>query len=77
MTQTSITLQDLRERIYVKAKAQPSWRFWARAQKRQGFGWEKWNREFLYGTLHLFNKYKVQYGARPTALAAPLSFLSL
>jgi RNA-directed DNA polymerase len=28
MIKTSINLQDLRRRIYVKAKAEPSWRFW-------------------------------------------------
>ena len=28
MTKTSIDLQDLRRRIYVKAKAETSWRFW-------------------------------------------------
>jgi RNA-directed DNA polymerase len=28
MTKASINLQDLRRRIYVKAKAEPSWRFW-------------------------------------------------
>ena len=28
MTKTPIELQDLRRRIYVKAKAKPSWRFW-------------------------------------------------
>ncbi len=28
MTKASISLQDLRRRIYVKAKAEPSWRFW-------------------------------------------------
>ena len=28
MIKTPINLQDLRRRIYVKAKAEPSWRFW-------------------------------------------------
>ncbi len=28
MTKTPINLQDLRRRIYAKAKAEPSWRFW-------------------------------------------------
>src|SRR5450756_2417048 len=28
MTKASIDLQDLQRRIYAKAKAEPSWRFW-------------------------------------------------
>jgi hypothetical protein len=28
MTKASIDLQDLRRRIYVKAKAETSWKFW-------------------------------------------------
>ena len=28
MTKASMDLQDLRRRIYVKAKAETSWRFW-------------------------------------------------
>ena len=28
MTKASVSLQDLRRRIYVKAKAETTWRFW-------------------------------------------------
>src|ERR1700682_2264363 len=28
MTKTPISLQDLRRRLYIKAKAEPAWRFW-------------------------------------------------
>lgn len=28
MTKTSISLQDLRKRIYIKAKTDKTWRFW-------------------------------------------------
>ena len=28
MTKTSINLQDLRRKIYIKAKADKTWRFW-------------------------------------------------
>ena len=28
MTTAPISLQDLQRRIYVKAKAEPAWRFW-------------------------------------------------
>ena len=33
----------------------------ARACKRQGFGWKRWSREWLYGTLGLFSDYRVSY----------------
>jgi hypothetical protein len=32
----------------------------AHAQKRKGFGWERWNRRWLYDTLGLFNAYRVR-----------------
>ena len=41
----------------------------ARAQKRKGFGWERWSKQWLYGTLKLFNGYGVQYGEPKVALA--------
>ena len=28
MTKAPISLQDLRRRLYIKAKAEPVWRFW-------------------------------------------------
>jgi len=30
-----------------------------RTRKRKGFGWKRWSREWLYGTLGLFNDYRV------------------
>jgi len=33
----------------------------ARASQRRGFGWKRWSKEWLYGTLGLFNKYRVSY----------------
>jgi len=32
----------------------------AQARKRQGFGWKRWNRHWLYDTLGLFNGYRVR-----------------
>jgi RNA-directed DNA polymerase len=30
-----------------------------RARKRQGFGWKRWSRRWLYDTLGLFGHYRV------------------
>jgi RNA-directed DNA polymerase len=35
-----------------------------RARKRQGFGWNRWSRQWLYETVRLFNGYRVNYAAR-------------
>ena len=40
----------------------------AHARKRQGFGWKRWNRRWLYDTLGLFNSYRVR---RVTLKVAP------
>ena len=32
----------------------------AHAQKRRGFGWERWSRPWLYNILKLFNGYRVR-----------------
>jgi RNA-directed DNA polymerase len=32
-----------------------------RARKRQGFGWTRWSRQWLYENLKLFNSYKVRW----------------
>ena len=42
MIKAPMSLQDLRRRIYAKAKAKRSW--W----KRRGLGWKRWSRQ---GTL--------------------------
>jgi RNA-directed DNA polymerase len=36
-----------------------------RARKRRGFGWKRWSSEWLYGTLELFNAYRVLRVAPP------------
>jgi group II intron maturase len=38
-------------------------RHMAQAQRRQGFGWERWSRRWLYDTLKLFNGYRVRHGS--------------
>ena len=32
-----------------------------RAQGRQGFGWKRWSKPWLYNTLGLFNEYQVSW----------------
>jgi RNA-directed DNA polymerase len=41
-----------------------------RARKREGFGWKRWSRRWLYDTLGLFNDYRVRSYVRPKALSA-------
>ncbi len=65
MTKASIDLQGLRRRIYVKAKAEPSWRF-----MRQGFGWNRWSSSSLYETLGLFDEYQICCNVGAKALPA-------
>jgi RNA-directed DNA polymerase len=43
-------------------------RHMGRAQKRKGFGWKRWSRQWLYETLGLFNGYQVR---RPMLKVAP------
>jgi hypothetical protein len=43
----------------------------ARARQRQGFGWKRWRKEWLHGTLGLFHEYRVVYQPRAWA-AAPI-----
>jgi RNA-directed DNA polymerase len=41
----------------------------ARACQRQGFGWKRWSREWMYGTLGLFSEYRVSYRCSDSAVA--------
>jgi RNA-directed DNA polymerase len=43
----------------------------ARACQRQGFGWKRWSREWLYDTLGLFSEYRVSYRCSDSA-AVPI-----
>ncbi len=47
MTKAPVDLQDLRRRVYVKAKAE--------------FGWKRWSRRWMYEALGLFDDYRVRY----------------
>ncbi len=69
MRKTPINLQDLRRRIYAKAKAEPSWRFWAKARQRDDVGWKRWSSCGLYEGLGLFREYRV--GWQPATKASP------
>src|SRR4051795_2251457 len=40
----------------------------ARACQRRGFGWKRWSREWLYGTLGLFKEYRVAYRGSTSAV---------
>ena len=42
-----------------------------RARKRKGFGWKRWSSEWLYGTLGLFNEYRVVRGATSESTSMP------
>jgi hypothetical protein len=53
-------------RDWVKKKIR---RHLARACQRRGFGWKRWSREWLYGTLGLFSEYRVSYGQSISAVA--------
>ena len=55
MIKTPISLQDLRRRIYVKAKAEKAWRL------LPGFGWKRWNRAWLHERLGLYVDYQIRY----------------
>ncbi len=59
-----IDLQDLKRRIYAKAKAEPS-----RCFVHRGFDWKRWSGRWLYGGLGLFSEYKVQW--KPARKASP------
>jgi len=42
----------------------------AKARMRQGFGWKRWRRRWLYEELGLFDQYRVRY-LRSSPTAAP------
>ena len=44
----------------------------ARACQRRGFGWKRWSREWLYGTLRLFTECRVAYRGSDAAVAPVL-----
>ena len=61
MIKASINLQDLRRKIYIKAKTESTWRFWGLFVQRKGFRWNRWSRDFIYQRLGLYADYQVRY----------------
>jgi RNA-directed DNA polymerase len=61
MIKMSITLQDLRRKIYIKAKAE---------KQLKSFGWERWSRRDLYEKMGLYNDYQIQYYRSLKAITA-------
>jgi RNA-directed DNA polymerase len=53
-------------RYWVEGKIR---RHLARACQRQGFGWKRWSREWLYQTMGLFSGYRVAYAPSISAVA--------
>ena len=60
MIKASIGMQELRRKIYLKAKAEPAWRFWGLfVHERQGFGWKRWSSTWIHATLGVFCDYRL------------------
>src|SRR6266540_4917673 len=59
MITTPISLQDLRRRIYVMAKADKT---------NRGFGWKRWSTAWFHERLGLFGDYESAIGLRTKAL---------
>jgi RNA-directed DNA polymerase len=53
-------------RSWVEARIR---RHLARACQRRGFGWRRWSREWMYGTLGLYSEYRVSYLPSISAVA--------
>ncbi len=54
MIKASIRLQELRRKIYRKAKTEKHWEL-------KGFGWKVWSREEIYKKWGLYNDYQIRY----------------
>ena len=54
MIKAPIYLQDLRRRIYCKAKSDK------KRRKKRSVGWRRWSNEYLYDVLKLYWDWKLQ-----------------
>ena len=66
MIKAPTTLQDLRKKIYIKAKAEKQWR----SRKLKGFGWSMWSKGDIYEKLGLYKDYQIRYYSSMKARAA-------
>jgi hypothetical protein len=71
LAETVMEAAEQLARVATNQQANKIRRHLAKARQRRGFGWKRWSREWLYGTLGLFHRYRLSdYRLSPAAAPA-------